>query len=66
MINMAGVPLIDAVKMITSTPAKIVGANNKGILAPGKDADITIFDENINIKTTIINGEIIKGGNYDK
>jgi N-acetylglucosamine-6-phosphate deacetylase len=68
MINMAGVPLIDAVKMITSTPAKIVGANNKGVLAPGKDADIIIFDENINIKTTIINGKIIKGegGNYGK
>lgn len=60
MINMADVPLIDAVRMMTSTPARIMGVlDKKGTLAVGKDADIVIFDEDINIQTTIVNGNIL-------
>jgi N-acetylglucosamine-6-phosphate deacetylase len=59
MVEIAGVPLIDAVRMITSTPARIIGAaGRKGVLAPGKDADIIIFDERINIKTVITRGTV--------
>jgi N-acetylglucosamine-6-phosphate deacetylase len=60
MINMAGVSLIDAIKMITQTPAAIMNiSDRKGSLSVGKDADIVIFDENISIYTTIIKGNII-------
>jgi N-acetylglucosamine-6-phosphate deacetylase len=60
MINMAGVTLMEAVEMMSSTPARIMGlTDSKGSLVVGKDADIVIFDENINIKTTIVNGEIV-------
>ena len=59
MITLADVPLTDAVKMMTATPAKIIGAENKGELAPGKDADIVIFDENINVSTTIVKGRTV-------
>ena len=56
---MADVPMIDAIKMMTSTPARILRiADKKGTLTPGKDADIVIFDENINIEMTIIMGRI--------
>ncbi|HCC53149.1 MAG TPA: N-acetylglucosamine-6-phosphate deacetylase [Porphyromonadaceae bacterium] len=54
------VPLSDAIRMITSTPAKIMGIDKtKGSLTKGKDADIVIFNENIDIKAVIINGELI-------
>jgi N-acetylglucosamine-6-phosphate deacetylase len=60
MISMADVPLIDAIKMITSTPARILGmSHKKGSLATGKNADIVIFDDHINIATTIIKGKIV-------
>lgn len=60
MINLAGISLIDAVRMITETPARIVGANStKGSLVPGKDADIVIFDDQVNISKTIIGGRIV-------
>ncbi len=59
MVSMADVPLIDAVKMITSTPARILEVSDKkGSLLAGKDADIVIFDPNINIQMTIIQGRI--------
>jgi N-acetylglucosamine-6-phosphate deacetylase len=60
MITLADVPVIDAVRMMTSTPARIVGVSDrKGSLAKGKDADIVIFDEKINIETTIIKGKVV-------
>ncbi len=59
-INQVGLSLVDAVRMSSLTPAKIIGvANRKGSLENGKDADITIFDNNINIKNTIAKGEVI-------
>jgi len=60
MINLAEVPLTDAVRMLTSTPARILGVQDtKGSLVPGKDADIVVFDQNIEIEKTIIKGKII-------
>ena len=60
MINMADVPLLEAVKMASQTPANILGiGKSKGSLISGKDADIIIFDENINVSTTIVQGRVI-------
>jgi N-acetylglucosamine-6-phosphate deacetylase len=60
MINLAEVPLEDAIKMISATPARILGVlDKKGTLTVGKDADIIIFDNNINVSMTMINGKII-------
>jgi N-acetylglucosamine-6-phosphate deacetylase len=42
-------------------------ADRKGSLIPGKDADIVLFDDQINIHCTIIAGRIIhtkEGENY--
>jgi N-acetylglucosamine-6-phosphate deacetylase len=61
--ELADVPLTDAVRMMTMSPANIMGVSDrKGSLVPGKDADILIFDDNIEISKTIINGNIV----YDK
>jgi len=63
MVTMADVPLLEAVQMATHTPATIMKiADKKGSLVVGKDADIIIFDENINVQMTIIKGEIVYDG----
>ena len=54
--NEAGIDICDAVKMITKVPAEIMGLN-KGILSEGKDADIVVFDDDINIKMVFVNGK---------
>jgi len=60
MIKLADIPLIDAIAMMTATPAKIMGVyDTKGELAVGKDADIVIFDDYINIHHTVIGGRLI-------
>jgi N-acetylglucosamine-6-phosphate deacetylase len=60
MVCMADIPLLEAVKMATATPARILGiSDKKGSLAAGKDADIVLFDNDINIQMTIVKGKII-------
>ncbi|MGZ3873362.1 MAG: N-acetylglucosamine-6-phosphate deacetylase [Mucilaginibacter sp.] len=60
MIALADVPLTDAVQMAALTPAAIMKiSDKKGSLEPGKDADILIFDEEINIDMTIIGGKVV-------
>ena len=62
MINLANVSVTDAVKMMSYTPARIMNvADKKGSLAVGNDADIVIFDEDINILSTIIMGKDVYG-----
>ena len=64
MINLADVSLEDAIKMISATPARILGVlDKKGTLIAGKDADIIIFDNNINISLTMVNGRIVYQNN---
>lgn len=49
-----GIPLYSAVKMATLTPATVIGyGNRKGKIAKGCDADLILFDDDINIKSVI-------------
>ncbi|MDF2430444.1 MAG: N-acetylglucosamine-6-phosphate deacetylase [Mucilaginibacter sp.] len=60
MVKMADVPLIEAIRMISMTPAKIIGvADKKGSLVAGKDADVVIFNDDIEIDTTVIKGKVV-------
>lgn len=65
MINMAEVTLLDAVKMMTLTPARIMKVDHlTGSLEVGKSADIVIFDSNIGIHTTMVKGRIVYNEGY--
>jgi N-acetylglucosamine-6-phosphate deacetylase len=60
MLQLAGTPLLETIRMMTATPARIMGIDRtKGALTKGKDADIVVFDKDIRIQMTIINGRII-------
>jgi N-acetylglucosamine-6-phosphate deacetylase len=52
-----GIPLVEAVRMVTLTPAKAIGrADQKGSLEPGKDADVAIFNPDFTAWKTMIGG----------
>ena len=56
MIYLAGVPLIDAVRMMSLTPARILHIDKeKGSLEIGKDADIVIYDKDKDFTISVNN-----------
>ncbi len=62
MVNIAEVPLVEAVRMMTLTPARMMKIDQqKGSVQKGKDADFVIFDDNINVSYTILEGNVIYG-----
>jgi N-acetylglucosamine-6-phosphate deacetylase len=59
MIKHTGINLKDAIRMATFNPARAIKiSNRKGEIKAGMDADIAVFNKNIDIKLTIVNGLI--------
>lgn len=57
MITIGGCTLEQAVRMASLNPARVMGvADKKGSLEVGKDADIVIFGDNIEVFATIVSG----------
>jgi len=55
-----GVPLSEAIKMASLNPARAMGfANRLGSIAVGKDASLTVIDEQVNVYMTLVKGQIV-------
>jgi N-acetylglucosamine-6-phosphate deacetylase len=60
LVNDAGVPLVDAVRMASLTPAEVIGMQNEiGSIEIGKRADFCIMDRDFKVQATISGGEYI-------
>jgi len=56
--EIVGVPLVEAIRMLTLTPAHVIGVDNrKGSIALGKDADIAIFNDDWSAWRVMIGGQ---------
>ncbi|WP_350344287.1 beta-aspartyl-peptidase [Proteinivorax tanatarense] len=56
--------LEDIIALVTKNPANVLGLNHKGTIEVGADADITIFDKSLNVKTVIARGQtMLENGN---
>lgn len=64
MVKKASIPLADAIRMASETPANLIGIGaHKGTLQKGKDADIVILDKDINVRCVFSNGKIVEDTN---
>ena len=60
-VQQAGIPMEDACRMISETPAKIMGVyDRKGSLEKGKDADIIFFDKAQELTFVMQMGRIVR------
>ena len=54
------VPLVDAVRMASTVPARILGLEGrKGRIAPGYDADLVALDEELEVVMTWVGGRML-------
>ena len=59
-VQKAGIPLEDVARMASETPARIMGVyDRKGSLETGKDADIMMFDRDLNLTGVVQMGREI-------
>lgn len=64
MVQKADIPLADAVRMASETPARIMGVyDRKGSLQRGKDADIIVMDNDLKIRAVWAMGKLVPGTN---
>lgn len=61
LIEQVGIPLVEAIRMASLTPARVIGmADRKGSLEPGKDADIAIFNDDFTAWGVLIGGRWVE------
>ena len=58
--RLTALPLAQVVKCATETPARLMGVSDrKGSLREGFDADIVIFDNDVNVSEVIVGGKLV-------
>lgn len=57
-----GLNLEQAIRMAAANPAVIMRQEHLGLIAPGYDADLVVFDKKFNTLYTIINGKLFEKG----
>lgn len=61
-VQKVGIPLPEAIRMMTENPAKILGIDHqKGHIREGFDADLMLFDENIDVCSVFYAGKEVIG-----
>ena len=59
-IHKAEIPIVDVFRMVSETPAKIMGIfDRKGSIEEGKDADIMMFDDDIDLTYVMQMGNVV-------
>ena len=59
--RLLGIPLHEALRMTTSTPAEILGLPAKGRITPGADADLLVLSAEGELQETVVAGRTIYG-----
>jgi N-acetylglucosamine-6-phosphate deacetylase len=60
-----GLPQHAALSLATAAPARLLGLEGrKGVLKPGADADVVLFDKGLSVKMTFVGGELFHGNHH--
>jgi N-acetylglucosamine-6-phosphate deacetylase len=55
-----GVPLENASEMASSNPSRILGLGKRGLLVPGYEADLIVFDKDFRVLASLVGGLFLK------
>jgi N-acetylglucosamine-6-phosphate deacetylase len=49
----SGITLADAVRLASTTPAALLGLDDRGVIAPGRRADLLILDDDLAVREVV-------------
>ncbi len=55
-----GVPLENAIEMAASNPARILNLGKRGLIVPGYEADLVVFDREFRVRASLVGGRFVK------
>jgi len=55
-----GVPLENAAEMAAANPSRILGLGKRGLLVPGYQADVVVFDKDFRVLASLVGGRFLK------
>jgi N-acetylglucosamine-6-phosphate deacetylase len=55
-----GIPLENGIEMAASNPARILGLGKRGLLVPGYEADLVVFDKSFKVLACLVGGRFVK------
>jgi N-acetylglucosamine-6-phosphate deacetylase len=59
--SVMGLSLVDAVTLCSTTPARALGLQGFGVIAPGAAADLVVLSRDLTVVQTWIGGELAYG-----
>jgi N-acetylglucosamine-6-phosphate deacetylase len=55
-----GIPLENSVEMASTNPSRILGLGKRGLLVPGYEADLVVFDDSFRVLASMAGGRFLK------
>ncbi len=55
----AGIDLYEAIRMATLYPARLIGASDRGVIAPGARAELIMTDDNLSLQGIFFDGKMV-------
>ena len=63
LVKFTGESVEKVLPLLTCNPARLIGMDHrKGSIAPGKDADLVVLDQDLNVTATYVAGECVFAG----
>jgi N-acetylglucosamine-6-phosphate deacetylase len=59
LVQKVGLSVEEAVRLASTNPARILKLDSKGVLAPGKDADLVVLNHDFEVLMTVVGGKIV-------
>jgi len=57
-----GIPIENAIELAASNPARILSLGKRGLLVPGYEADLVVFDKDFRVLSSMVGGKFVKNG----